>query len=207
MCSTVVRRRSSAAMPLRLSNSTPMVSRPRFSTVGPRPTDTSIRSHSTVSPSPKWTVRPLPESSTFVHCFSRCSTIPRLPNCFASSLEVSGSLDPLHPVGLEEAGDARGHLIDDLRLPFVGGPEVEAWRADLDAELGERVLGLLDRERGLHPSLRRDAADAQAGAPELRLLLDADRLGAELRGADRRGVAAGASAENCDVRFHLPDPT
>src|SRR2546430_634838 len=52
MWPTVVRRCSSAAIPFRLSNSTPISSSPRFSTVGPRPTATSIRSHSTVSPSP-----------------------------------------------------------------------------------------------------------------------------------------------------------
>ena len=52
----LVRRWSSAAMPLRLSNSTPASSRPRPSTSGARPTATSIRSHSIVSPSPKWTV-------------------------------------------------------------------------------------------------------------------------------------------------------
>src|SRR5215475_3317686 len=91
MCGTVVRRCSSAAMPLRLSSSTPMDSRPRFSTFGPRPTETNIRSHSTVSPSPKWTVRPPPVSSTFVHCFSRWRVISRRPNCLASSFEASSS--------------------------------------------------------------------------------------------------------------------
>ena len=37
MCSTVVRRCSSAAIPFRLSNWTPISSSPRFSTTGPRP--------------------------------------------------------------------------------------------------------------------------------------------------------------------------
>ena len=36
--------------------------------------------------------------------------------------------------------------------------EVELRRADLDAELRERLLCFLDRERGLHPGLGRDAA-------------------------------------------------
>src|SRR5436190_863680 len=121
--------------------------------------------------------------------------------------EAAGALDPLDAIGLEEAGDALGHLVDDLRLPLVRGREVEARGADLDAELRERVLGFLDRERGLYPGFRRDAADAEASASELRLPLDADRPGAELRGADRRGIAAGAAAEDCDVTFHRPDPT
>ena len=80
--------------------------------------------------------------------------------------------------------------------------EVELRLPDHDAELGERLLGLLDRERRLHPRLRRDAPDTQARAAELGLLLDARRLRAELCGADRGGVAAGASAENGDVDFH-----
>ncbi len=44
--------------------------------------------------------------------------------------------------------------------------------------------------------------DAQARAAELRLLLDADHLRAELGRADRGRVPAGAAAEDCDVDFH-----
>src|SRR5262249_54002874 len=83
--------------------------------------------------------------------------------------EAAQTLDPLDAVRLEQRRDPARHLLDDAGLPLVGGREVELRRADLDAELRERVLGLLDRERGLHPGLRRDAADAQAGAAELRL--------------------------------------
>ena len=68
-----------------------MSSSPSPSTSGPRPTETSIRSASTVSPSPKWTVSAPPDSSTFLHCFSSWSVIPRLPNCLASSLAASAS--------------------------------------------------------------------------------------------------------------------
>ncbi len=116
--------------------------------------------------------------------------------------EAARALDPLDAVRLEEARDAAGHLLDDSVLPLVRSREVELRLAHLHAELGERLLGLLDRERGLHPGLGRDAPDAQAGAAELRLLLDADGLGAQLRGPDRRRVAAGAAAEDGDVTFH-----
>jgi hypothetical protein len=64
------------------------------------------------------------------------------------------------------------------------------------------VLGFLQRERCLHPRLGRDAADAQAGAAELGLALDARDLRAELRGADGGGVSTGASSENGDVDVH-----
>ncbi len=50
-----------------------------------------MRSQSTVSPSPKCTVRCDPWSSTPVHCFERCCVIPRLRNAFSSSLAASSS--------------------------------------------------------------------------------------------------------------------
>src|SRR5205823_13629753 len=116
--------------------------------------------------------------------------------------EAAGALDPLDAVRLEEARDALGHLVDDAVLPLVRGLEVEAGLPDLDAELGEGLLGFLEREGGLHPGLGRDAPDAQAGAAELRLFLYADGLGAELCGADRRGVAARPAAEDGNVTVH-----
>src|SRR5439155_6345535 len=116
--------------------------------------------------------------------------------------EAAGALDPLDAVGLEEAGDALRHLVDDLRFPFIRRREIEARSADLDAELGEGVLCLFNRERGLNPRFRWNAADTEARATELGLLLDTHRPGAELTRPDRGGVAARASAENCDVAFH-----
>ena len=106
------------------------------------------------------------------------------------------------PFALNRLATPRVICLDDAGLPRVRRGEVEPRLADLDAELREALLGLLQRERGLHPRLRRDAADAQAGAAELRLLLDARDLRAELRGADRGGVAAGASAQDGDVNVH-----
>src|SRR2546423_2733868 len=90
--------------------------------------------------------------------------------------EAAGALHPLDAVRLEEARDAARHLLDDAGLPLVRGAEVEARLADLDAELCEGLLGLLERERRLHPGLRPDAADTQARAAELGLFFDADPL-------------------------------
>ena len=263
-------------------------SSPSPSTSGPRPTATSIRSASTVSPSPKWTVSFEPSSSTFVHCLPSWSAIPRLPNCFASSFARVGvllrdqrveHLDDRH-LGAEAVEDRRELAADDPAAeddepprhllvcasrpvestqrgessPSIGGRsgnEPVATIADLNvtssppstaivfaslkrpvpfthstpfalkrlatphviclttpafhsfaaakSSFGSPTLtpnfaklssASLQRERGLHPRLRRDAADAQARAAELRLLLDAGDLRAELRGADRGGVAA-----------------
>ena len=116
--------------------------------------------------------------------------------------ELAVALDPLDAVGLEEPGDAARHLLDDAGLPLVGGGEIELRRLDRDAELRERVVRLVEEVRGLHPGLGRDAPDAQAGAAELGLLLDARDLRAQLGGADRCGVAAGATAQNCDIDIH-----
>jgi hypothetical protein len=55
--------------------------------------------------------------------------------------------------------------------------------------------------RVLEQRLRRDAAPQQAGAAERLLLLDDGRLQPELRGADRRDVAAGAGADHDYVVF------
>ena len=119
------------------------------------------------------------------------------------ALEAAVALHPLDAVRLEEAGDALRHLLDDARLPLVRGAEVEL-------RLGRRctpsfaklLVGLVQEVRGLHPRLRRDAPDAQAGAAELGLLLDARDLRAQLGGADRGGVAAGPAAQDCDVYVH-----
>src|SRR5581483_4976146 len=278
MCGTVVRRRSSAAMPVRRSSWTPISSRPRPSTSGPRPTETSITSACTASPSPKCTVSCEPSSSTPVHCLPSCSAIPRRLNCFASSFEASASscgmsessistivtslpkrakidanshpmmppprmtsrrgtcscasrpddrllerdvlasvdgdrvrvaepteaFHPLHAVRLEEGRDTGRHLLDDAGLPRVRGGEVEPRLADLHAELREALFRLLQRERRLHPRLRRDAADAEAGTAEFRLLLDARDLRAQLGRADRGGVSPGAAPEDGDVDVHGP---
>src|SRR5471032_2926502 len=56
---------------------------------------------------------------------------------------------------------------------------------------------------GLHPRLGRNAAHAEARAAELRLLLDAGDLRAQLGCADRCGVAPGTSAKDGDVDFHI----
>ena len=61
-------------------------------------------------------------------------------------LEAAGALDPLDAVGLEEECHAVCHLLDDAVLPLVGRGQVEGRRADLDAELGEGLVGLLQRE-------------------------------------------------------------
>ena len=120
--------------------------------------------------------------------------------------EGAGALHPVDAVRLEEPGDARRHLLDDARLPRVRRGEVERCASDLHAELREALLGLAQRVRGLHPRLRGDAPDAEARAAELGLHFDTRDLRAELGGADRCGVAAGAAPEDGDVNVHFSSP-
>src|SRR5829696_4298539 len=117
-------------------------------------------------------------------------------------LEPPRTLRPFDAVRFEQGGDARRHLVHDRVLPLVRRLEVELRRIDADAELREALLGGLQEERGLHPRLRVDAADAQARPAQLRLLLDAHDVGAELGGPDRGGIAAGSSSQYRDVTFH-----
>ena len=131
--------------------------------------------------------------------------LPALDGDRVRVLERAGALDPLDAVRLEERGDAGRHLLDDAVLPLVRLAEFELEAAELHAELVEGVLGLLQRERGLHPGFRRDAPDTKAGAAELGLTLDAGDLRAELRSPDRGRVTTWPSSENGDVDFHQVD--
>ncbi len=129
--------------------------------------------------------------------------LPALDRDRVRVLEAARALDPLDAVRLEEARNAGRHLLDDAGLPHVGRIEVERCLPDLDAELRVALPGLAQRVRSLHPRLGGDAADAQARSSELRLLLDARDLRAELCGADCGGVAPGAAPENSDVNVHF----
>ena len=85
--------------------------------------------------------------------------LPALDRDRVRVLEAAGALHPLDAVRLEEARRRRSVIC--LTTPSFHSfavAEVELRLADVDAELGEGLLGLLERERGLHPRLRRDAA-------------------------------------------------
>jgi hypothetical protein len=104
--------------------------------------------------------------------------------------EPAGAGDGLDAATLQRPLQALVHLLDDVVL-------VPVERGDLDALVGQRdavglgVLGVLGDLGGLQDRLGGDAAPVQAGAADLRLLDQHDRQ-VELRGAQRRGVAAGA---------------
>src|SRR3712207_6378476 len=69
--------------------------------------------------------------------------------------------------------------------------------------MGARALELL---RGVEERLRGDAAHVQAGAAVALALLHHGGLEAELRGADRAHIAAGASSDDDEIVGHVPLP-
>ena len=104
-------------------------------------------------------------------------------------------------VRLDDARDPVHEPVDDALLVRLGLGEVELRRRDLHAELREVAVRLLERMRGLHPRLRRDAAHGDA-RPADPVRLDQHDAGAELGGADRRGIATRPASEYRDVTFH-----
>ena len=86
-------------------------------------------------------------------------------------------------------------LADDLVLPGAQLVEIDLRRAERDAVLGER-LRLVHYRGDVQQRLRRNAADVEAYAAERRVALDQHRLHAEVGGAKRGAVAAGAGAQH-----------
>ena len=93
-------------------------------------------------------------------------------------------------------------------LRFISWAKSSVGARDHDAVHGEVVAGLLEQVRGLQQRLGRDAADVEAGAAQRRVLLDDRHLQAELGGADRRHIAAGAGADHDEVEdsFAMSSP-
>ena len=123
----------------------------------------------------------------------------------ARVLEATDPLEGGNLVCLEEQRDAARHLLHDGVLPLVRLVEVEGRLAPDDSEPRVDLPRRVQRVRRLDPGLRRDAADAKTGSPELRLLLDTDGAGPELSRTNRCGVAGRAGAEDGDVELHRLD--
>ena len=118
--------------------------------------------------------------------------------------EPGGALDPVDLVLLEEHLDAAGQPGDHLVLAGVHRRHVDADTLPPSMPAEAPFLGRLRHLEGvgvLEQRLGRDAAPDEAGAAEGLLALDHRHLQAELRGANRRDVAAGPRAHHHDVVF------
>ena len=122
-------------------------------------------------------------------------------------LELAAALQPGDLVRLEQGGHAAGELLHHFVLALVHGVQIQAQFAHAHAVIGERVLRLMVLPGGIQQRLGRNTAHVQAGAAECRLvlfvdaLLDAGRVVAQLRAANRGDVTAGAAADDDDIVF------
>ena len=125
----------------------------------------------------------------------------------AVGAEAAAAVEERDLVALQQLRDAAGELLHHGVLALEHGRDVDARAFDRDAVRGVVVLQVVVMLAGVEQGLGRDAADVEAGAARRRLavlageLVDAGRLQAELRGADRGDVAAGAGADDDDVEF------
>src|SRR5690606_26808271 len=98
-------------------------------------------------------------------------------------------------------------LFDHLILALDHLRQVELQSGDFDAVCLERMACMLEILGRLQQGLRRNAADIRASAAGRRAALavlpgiDAGDLESELRGADRRDIAARARADDHDIEL------
>ena len=118
---------------------------------------------------------------------------------------ITGTLDDLDLVLLHQALDAFPELVDDSLAPGRYALVVGLYSIDLQSELLGPVLDAVVELGRLQHRLRGDAADVEAGAPEL-AGLDHGGLEPELAEPDGGRVAAEAAAEhdNVEVVSHYP---
>ena len=121
-------------------------------------------------------------------------------------MRIEEAADAAHDLDLARlghAGEAAGQLADDLLLPAAQLVEVDLRRAERDAVRRASAFDFVHHGGDVQQRLRRNAADVEAHAAERRVALDEHRLHAEIGGAERGGVAAGAGAEHEHLAFDV----
>ena len=114
-----------------------------------------------------------------------------------SRTEPARALDDRDLATLDQALQAFVEPPDGAVLVGVDAGHVDAFEGGLDAELLSS-RGSVGNLAGVQQGLGRDAAAVQAGAADL-VLLDQDNRLAELGGPQRCGIAAAAAAEDDEV--------
>ena len=112
--------------------------------------------------------------------------------------QLAGAHHHLDPTLLRHPGEALGQPADHAALERVDLAEIEARLADRDPLL-RQPFDLAERLGQMEQRLRWNAADVETDAAERRVALDQRHALAEIGGAKRGGVAAGARAEDEDV--------
>ena len=117
----------------------------------------------------------------------------------AGAFQAATSLEPVDLVLLEEKLDPLHVGLDHPVLVTEHRRQIQLHPADLDAEVGKGVVGLLELFARLQQGFRGDAADVQTGSPQRRAGLHAGRFQPQLRGPDGADVTARPRADNDDV--------
>ena len=136
------------------------------------------------------------------------SSVCVLPSAPLTSTLPAAAIRPAPMKGidlvfLEQELDALDVAVDARVLECHHRLEIELGRGHADAHFAERVAGLLEQFGRVQQSLRRDAADVEAGAAEGRALLDHRGFQAQLRGANGADIAAGTGADDDEVVGHV----
>ncbi len=97
---------------------------------------------------------------------------------------------------LEQEFHALGQAVDGVILLTHHFLEVQRQLADLDAHIGEILVGFFIKLGRVQHRLGRNAAHIQAGAAQRLARLDTGRLQTQLACADGAVIAAGAAADN-----------
>ena len=112
-----------------------------------------------------------------------------------------------HAIGLEQAGNTAGEVLDDGVLARHHGRNVDGHALGFDTMHGEAVFRFVVLPGAVQQRLGRNATDVQAGAAESDLavaalvLLDAGSLQAELRCFDGGYIATRAGTDDYHVEF------
>ena len=111
--------------------------------------------------------------------------------------DVGPAVDDLNLVLLQQCGNAGGQAINNAVLPLDAFADVEGRRRNVDTQCRMLVvlLGLMKLLSHMDQRFRGNAANVQASAAQ-RLTFDQNGLNAQLPGANRRDVAAGAAAND-----------
>src|SRR6266581_878199 len=132
-----------------------------------------------------------------------------LPEVVLAAGELAVAGEQRHLVLLEQAADAAGQLGDDVVLAPHHRRHVHLHAFGGNAVHDERMTGLIEQFRRLQQRLRGNAADIETGAAEAHFALgvgigfgfDAGGVETQLGGADRRDIAAGAAADDDDIKL------
>ena len=120
----------------------------------------------------------------------------------AAALECGKAVNGVDLVLLHQEFDALGVLAHNFALAVEDARIIDA-RVIAVKSLLFRMREVLPHIGGVQERLGGDAADVEAGAPELVVFFDNGRFEAVLPGADRGGVAAGTASDHDEIVCHF----